>query len=82
MPTYAFRCPKCGNEIQSIMKISEYVEGPRPKCCAEGCDGQPDMESIPLVGGGFSLKGTGWTPKFSNGASDGAPTDILIPKRR
>lgn len=64
------------------MKISEYTTLASPKCCADGCDGQQSMVSIPLVGGGFSLKGTGWTPKFGGGLGDGPSTDLLIPKRR
>lgn len=81
MPTYSFRCPKCNSEIETVMKIAEYASNPRPKCCADGCDGQQDMVSQPCSVG-FSLKGTGWTPKFANGNADGPSTDLVIPKKR
>jgi predicted nucleic acid-binding Zn ribbon protein len=80
MPTYAFKCPKCSSEIETIMKVSEYTEGMKPMCCADDCGGQQAMVSIPVVGGGFQLKGTGWTPKGEH--SWGAPTDIVMPKKR
>ena len=81
MPTYVFKCPKCGNELERMMSIADYVQTPKPKCCELGCDGHQEMKPQ-LQGAGISLKGTGWTPKFSNGLADGAPTDILIPKKR
>jgi len=81
MPTYAFRCPKCAAEIESVMRIAEYINNPKPKCCAEGCDGQQDMVSIPYAIPA-SLKGTGWTPKFGHGNADGPSTDIVMPRKR
>jgi putative FmdB family regulatory protein len=80
MPTYAFRCPKCGSEIESVMKISEYSTNPKPKCCADGCDGQQDMVSVPFATPA-SFKGAGWTPNFSDGTARGPSTDLLQPKK-
>ena len=34
MPTYSFRCKKCGKRFQEILSFREYEEGKRkcPKC--------------------------------------------------
>ena len=34
MPTYSYRCAKCGKTFQEILSFSEYEEGKRkcPKC--------------------------------------------------
>ena len=81
MPTYVFKCQKCGNEIEQMMSLGEFAQNPAPLCCNEGCDGQQRMKpQIQPVG--FHLKGTGWTPKFSKGNAEGPSTDLLIPKKR
>jgi putative FmdB family regulatory protein len=79
MPTYVFKCPKCGNELEQLMSMGEYAAAPHPKCCAEGCDGQQTMKPQ-LQPTAFILKGTGWTPKSYE--SFGAPTDIIHGKKR
>jgi predicted nucleic acid-binding Zn ribbon protein len=82
MPTYAFRCLKCGNELEWAMTIADYSSDfVKPKCVADGCDGQQEMVSVPVLSH-FSLKGTGWTPKFANGNALGPPTDIAMPRKR
>jgi predicted nucleic acid-binding Zn ribbon protein len=81
MPTYAFRCPKCSSEVEHVMRVAEYLENPKPVCCAEGCDGQQEMVSIPVLSH-FSLKGVGWTPKFANGNAEGPSTDLVMPRKR
>lgn len=63
MPTYSFKCPKCGNMLEQLMTMGEYAQFPLPKCCNEGCDGQQTMKPQIYGGTGFILKGTGWTPK-------------------
>lgn len=79
MPTYAFKCPKCGFDVEILMSIREFSDGNRPLCTQPGCDGQQKMETqIFAVPSHF--KGTGWTPKGSD--SWGAPTDIVMPKKR
>ena len=77
MPTYVFKCPKCNNELEIIMHASKYA---RPMCVIEGCDGVVEMEPQ-LQPSQFTLKGTGWTPNFSDGTARGPSTDLLMPKK-
>jgi predicted nucleic acid-binding Zn ribbon protein len=80
MPAYAFRCPKCNNEVELVMSITEYSKAStKPVCVLEGCDGQQEMVSIPVLTS-FQLKGTGWTGKSEH--NWGAPTDIAMPRKR
>ena len=79
MPTYVYRCPKCGNTLEQLMSMGEYAAAPLPKCCREGCDGHEEMKPVITGGSGFILKGTGWTPKSD--VDFGAPTDIIGSKR-
>lgn len=79
MPTYVFKCPKCGNVFEQLMTIGEYEQYSKPKCVEEGCDGQQTMEPQ-LQPTGFILKGSGWTPRGEH--SFGAPTDLAMPKKR
>lgn len=83
MPTYVFKCPKCGLELEQLMSMGEFAQTPAPMCCAEGCDGQQRMR-VQLQPAGLVFKGTGWTPKHykKSSTSRGAPTDILTPKKR
>ncbi len=32
MPTYDYKCPKCGNQFELFQKITEPAEAPCPKC--------------------------------------------------
>ena len=32
MPTYEYRCPKCGTEFEKLQRITEPPELPCPKC--------------------------------------------------
>lgn len=81
MPTYVFKCEKCGNVLEQLLSLKEYVEQHFPLCMEEGCDGHPVMkpqiQAVPSI-----FKGTGWTPKYSGGLADGPPTDIVMPKKR
>lgn len=81
MPTYVFKCPKCGNVLEQLLTMGEYAQQPLPLCMEEGCDGQQKMK-VQLQAAGLIFKGTGWTPKFSHGAGSGPSTDLLIPKKR
>jgi putative FmdB family regulatory protein len=74
MPTYVFRCPKCGGVLEQLMSMGEYAQFPLPRCCREGCDGQQEMKPVITGGTGFILKGTGWTPKSD--ADFGVSSDI------
>lgn len=64
MPTYTWRCQKCGHELEWSMKISEYEQNKnnQPVCVEPGCDGNSKME-IQLQPVGAILKGSGWTKK-------------------
>jgi predicted nucleic acid-binding Zn ribbon protein len=65
MPTYVFKCEKCGNILEQMMSMGEFATLPIPMCCNDGCDGQQWM-SPQLQPTGFILKGTGWTPKYGS----------------
>jgi predicted nucleic acid-binding Zn ribbon protein len=81
MPTYVFKCAKCGNMLEQMMSLGEYAQNPFPLCMEEGCDGQQKMK-VQLQPVGFILKGTGWTPKYAGGAGEGPSTDLAMPKKR
>lgn len=81
MPTYVFKCHKCGNQLEQLMSMKEYVQTPAPMCCESGCDGQQRM-TVQLQAVASVLKGTGWTPRFEGGLARGPSTDLLIPKKR
>ncbi len=80
MPTYVFKCPKCGFVLEQLMTMGEYATTPLPKCCQLGCDGQEEMKPQITGGTGFILKGTGWTGKSDTW--HGPSTDIVVPKKR
>jgi predicted nucleic acid-binding Zn ribbon protein len=75
MPTYVFKCEKCGNSIEQMMSLKEYTENPFPMCVEDGCDGNSKMK-VQLQPTAFALKGTGWTPKF-DGTERGPSTDLM-----
>lgn len=54
MPTYVYRCPTCGNEVEIVQKISEKAA---PNCSKQACDVR--METV-IVPSSFILKGQGW----------------------
>ena len=53
MPIYAYRCEKCGHELEKIQKMDDK---PLRKC--------PECKKLKLKkimsASGFRLKGTGW----------------------
>lgn len=53
MPTYEYRCTKCGHEFEALQTMSE----PPVAFCPE-CKGKP--ERLITGGVGFLLKGTGF----------------------
>ena len=58
MPTYAYKCEKCGEEFEKLLPISQYKE---PQSCTN-CGHSPAKRMI--VGGtGFILRGDGWAGK-------------------
>ena len=60
MPTYVYKCPKCGHQLEMTRTVAEHAT--KPVCCADGCDGHHVMETqlSPLI---FQLNGQGWTKK-------------------
>lgn len=62
MPTYVFKCPKCGFQMERLLSIMEFSTTPNPVCVTDGCDGQQTMKTV-IQPTAFALKGTGWTPK-------------------
>ena len=53
MPTYDYKCPKCGTEFQEFQKMSDRPVARCPKCKAKA-------ERQMSAGGGFVFKGSGF----------------------
>ena len=53
MPTYAYRCPACGNEFDVFQKITDPPGAPCPRCGAQA-------ERVITGGGGLLFKGGGF----------------------
>ena len=53
MPTYEYRCPKCGHEYEKIQKISDNARPKCPKCGTKG-------ERMISGGVGVVFKGSGF----------------------
>ncbi len=53
MPTYSYRCPKCGHEYQKRQRISDETKAKCPECSARG-------ERLITAGGGIVFKGSGF----------------------
>ncbi len=53
MPTYEYKCPKCGNEFELFQKITEPPEYPCPKCGATA-------QRLISGGHGIVFKGSGF----------------------
>lgn len=57
MPTYDYKCPVCGSEVQLIQKISEKIA---PMCISDSCSNEKiEMQTI-IAPSTFVLKGSGW----------------------
>ena len=66
MPTYAYRCEKCG-EFETTQKISEEPLSKCPKCGKK-------VERLIAGTGGFVLKGRNWVSKM--GSTGDSPKKI------
>jgi putative FmdB family regulatory protein len=53
MPTYHYRCPKCGHEYDRLQKITAKTRVKCPECGTPG-------ERVITGGGGFLFKGSGF----------------------
>lgn len=66
MPIYAYRCTRCGHELDALQKLSEPALVDCPAC------GQPALAKK-LTAAGFQLKGSGWyQTDFRNGSKPAA----------
>lgn len=62
MPIYAYRCERCGHELDALQKISEPVLTDCPAC------GEASLQKK-LTAPGFQLKGSGWYATDFKGGS-------------
>lgn len=69
MPIYAYRCGRCGHELDALQKISEPALTDCPKC------GEAALQKQ-LTAPGFQLKGSGWyQTDFRGGSKPAAKSD-------
>ncbi|UCD93464.1 MAG: zinc ribbon domain-containing protein [Candidatus Zixiibacteriota bacterium] len=79
MPTYQYRCSKCGHEFEEFQGITDAPIDSCPKCQAEA-------ERVITGGAGFVLKGSGFytTDHRSQSYKDGEKkenSEIVAPKK-
>ena len=68
MPIYAYRCERCGHELDALQKISDPALTDCPACGAASLQKK-------LTAPGFQLKGSGWyQTDFRGGAKPAAAT--------
>ena len=53
MPTYSYRCPKCGHAYDKLQKISDATNAECPECGTPG-------ERVITGGAGLVFKGSGF----------------------
>jgi putative FmdB family regulatory protein len=63
MPTYEFRCQKCGHRIELQKSLGDQTV---PLCCEEECGGLPMVQQISLSS--FVLRGRGWSSDGYSGS--------------
>ena len=72
MPTYQYKCPKCGHEYEKLQKITDDSRAKCPKCGTRG-------ERVISAGAGLIFKGSGFYAtdyqKKGGGESEGAKAD-------
>lgn len=68
MPTYSYRCPKCGREYDKLQKISDNKRAKCPKCGARG-------ERMISGGVGFVFKGSGFYTTDYKRAGEKKPSE-------
>ena len=75
MPIYAYRCERCGHELDALQKITEPALTDCPQC------GSASLQKK-LTAPGFQLKGSGWyATDFKGGTSkpDTKPAESAPP---
>jgi putative FmdB family regulatory protein len=66
MPIYAYRCARCGHELDALQKLSEPALVDCPAC------GEAALSKL-VTAAGFQLKGSGWyATDFRNGSKPAA----------
>jgi putative FmdB family regulatory protein len=72
MPTYEYKCEKCGDVFEEIQSINA---APLKKCIKEDCGG--DVKRLFSSGAGFIFKGSGFytTDYRSESYKKGAKSD-------
>lgn len=70
MPIYAYRCERCGHELDALQKITEPALTDCPQC------GSASLQKK-LTAPGFQLKGSGWyqTDFKASGSKPAAKAD-------
>jgi putative FmdB family regulatory protein len=74
MPTYSYRCPKCGHEYDKFQKISDESLAACPLCKAAG-------EKIITGGAGLVFKGSGFYITDYKRAGEKKPESSDTPKK-
>lgn len=54
MPTYDYRCPKCGHTVERFHSISKVLEEKCPSC------GGANLDKLISGGGGILFRGSGF----------------------
>ncbi|HNU69721.1 MAG TPA: zinc ribbon domain-containing protein [Myxococcota bacterium] len=72
MPTYEYRCVKCGNQFEKVQKMSDAPVAECPACGAGDAQRLISHSSFVLKGSGwycsdYSKKSSGTTPEPSGG---------------
>jgi putative FmdB family regulatory protein len=69
MPTYGYKCPKCGHEYEVFQKMSDTTRPKCPKCGTRG-------ERIISGGAGVVFKGSGfYETDYKRASTSTKPTD-------
>ena len=72
MPTYDYKCPKCGTEFQEIQKITAKAGAKCPKCGAKAERQLSGGAGLVFKGSGFYLTDYGRAGQSKKSDSDGS----------
>ena len=70
MPTYSYRCPKCGHEYEKLQKMSDTTLIKCPECGAKG-------ERLISAGAGILFKGSGFYETDYKRAGRPSKTEVV-----
>jgi len=74
MPTYSYRCPRCGHEYDRFQKITDDTRPDCPECGATG-------ERVITGGAGLVFKGSGFYITDYKRAGEKKPESTDAPKK-